>query len=199
MGGPKRPDGEELLRRMRAWGDAWRAVAGSTKPADRPRAEAAIASLYVADGKPAPMFAWVPSPAAGLLAYVFASIGHRKVVSAWARGDIGNGDNREFNGLADPFGMEPASTIRLSLSARDRIPDVVGRLWRRRIDAEPTRWGPRREEPVVMVEVLNSTPEPDGTQKTYFLRVPPKLRTAREAVAWTFGLSGSQYRPEKET
>jgi hypothetical protein len=50
-----------------------------------------------------------------------------------------------------------------------------------------------------MVEVLNSTPEPDGTRKTYFLRVPPNLRTAREAVAWTFGLAGSQYRPERET
>ena len=24
-----------------------------------------------------------------------------------------------------------------------------------------------------MVEVLNSTPEPDGSRKTYFLRVPP--------------------------
>ena len=46
MGGPKRPDGDELLRRMAAWGDQWRAVAGSTEPADRARAEAAIASLY---------------------------------------------------------------------------------------------------------------------------------------------------------
>ena len=45
----------------------------------------------------------------------------------------------------------------------------------------------------------NSTPDPDGTRQTYFLRVPPNLRTAREAVAWTFGLSGLQYRPEKET
>jgi len=451
MGRPQRPEGEELLRRMEAWGDQWRNAAGATERADRPRAEAAIASLYVADSKSAPTFAWVPSPAAGMLAYVFASTGRTKIVSPWTRGDIGNGANRDFNGLADPFGMEPAWTTRLTLAARDRIPpdrltrlgatqpvtgsaeafgfggtirvmslvrsvvagvsrpelpagpadpvsvdaaagvlgeawprmveligadlargvfaeatrrvatsilaaplahreaaqamqpgqwdilapvlasardvfggtvwrprkgraqhehqvdarleiarsagpwwaldglaivserplvlrrddrgrphcadgpaiawadgleafawhgvavepwvireperitvatidaeqnaevrrvlverfgeerlvreggaelldsDVVGRLWRRRIDAEPTRWGPRREEPVVMVEVLNSTPEPDGTRKTYFLRVPPKLRTAREAVAWTFGLSGSQYRPEKET
>ena len=27
-----------------------------------------------------------------------------------------------------------------------------------------------------MVEVLNSTPEPDGSRKTYFLRVPPDIR-----------------------
>ena len=36
----------------------------------------------------------------------------------------------------------------------------LGRLW-------------NVEEPIVMVEVLNSTPEPDGSRKTYFLRVPP--------------------------
>jgi Domain of unknown function (DUF6745) len=447
MGGPKRPQGDELLRRMAAWGDAWRAAAGSTDRADRPRAEAAIASLYRADGRSAPTFAWVPSPAAGILAYTFASLGHAKILSPWARGDIGNGANREFNALAEPFGMEPAWTYRLACAARDRIPaerlprlaasdpvagsaealgfggtsrvlplvrsaaaaplrlagghpdpasvdaaagvlgdawprlvelvgadlarsvfaeatrrlaaeiltssvnrreavqamqpgqwdilspvlaasrdvfggfiwrhlharsvheqqvearlqiarsagpwwaldglaivserplvlrrddrgrphcadgpaiawadglegfawhgvavepwvirdpgritvamidgernvevrrvlverfgeerlireggaelvdaDDVGRLWRRHLDP-PVRWG-RREEPVVMVEVANATPEPDGTRKTYLLRVPPAMRTAREAVAWTFGLSGTQYRPERET
>ena len=50
-----------------------------------------------------------------------------------------------------------------------------------------------------MVEVLNSTPEPDGTRRTYFLRVPPTMRTAREAVAWTFGLDGGEYRPAAES
>ena len=50
-----------------------------------------------------------------------------------------------------------------------------------------------------MVEVVNSTPEPDGTRKTYFLRVPPTTRTAREAVAWTFGLRADAYRPAVET
>ncbi len=29
------------------------------------------------------------------------------------------------------------------------------------------------DESVVMVEVVNSTPEPDGTHRTYYLRVPP--------------------------
>ena len=38
-----RPDDDELLRRMTAWADEWRAVAGCTEPADRPRAEAALA------------------------------------------------------------------------------------------------------------------------------------------------------------
>jgi len=55
------------------------------------------------------------------------------------------------------------------------------------------------DEPVVMVEVLNSTPEPDGTTRTYWLRVPPHTRTAREGVAWTFGVPASDYRPLHET
>jgi len=50
-----------------------------------------------------------------------------------------------------------------------------------------------------MVEVRNSTPEPDGSRRTYFLRVPPTMRTAREAVAWTFGLGAVDYRPAVET
>ena len=50
-----------------------------------------------------------------------------------------------------------------------------------------------------MVEVVNSTPEPDGSRKTYFLRVPPTITTAREAVAWTFALGAGEYRPAVET
>jgi hypothetical protein len=43
------------------------------------------------------------------------------------------------------------------------------------------------DEPLVMVKVLNSTPEPDGSRHTFFLRVPPTITKARDAVAWTFG------------
>ncbi|HEX2314697.1 MAG TPA: hypothetical protein VHJ17_13230 [Thermomonospora sp.] len=68
--------------------------------------------------------------------------------------------------------------------------DETGVLWR--IDLPD-------DEPVVMVEVVNSTPEPDGSYRTYYLRVPPATRTAREGVAWTFGLSEEEYQPEKET
>ncbi len=57
----------------------------------------------------------------------------------------------------------------------------------------------REDEPLVMVKVVNSTPEPDGLRKNYFLRVPPGMRTAREAVAWTFGLGPRRYRPYLET
>ena len=72
--------------------------------------------------------------------------------------------------------------------------DETGRLWRREM---PMSWP--RDEAVVMVEVVNSTPEPDGSRRTYFLRVPPTTATAREAVAWTFGLPGDAYRPAVES
>jgi hypothetical protein len=54
-------------------------------------------------------------------------------------------------------------------------------------------------EPFALVHVTNSTPEPDGSRKRYFLRVPPDVKTAREAVAWTFGLPADEYRPTQET
>ncbi|MDP4511097.1 DUF6745 domain-containing protein [Nonomuraea turcica] len=55
------------------------------------------------------------------------------------------------------------------------------------------------DESITMVEVVNSTPEPDGTSRTYFLRVPPWVQRAREGVAWTFGIAEEDYRPERET
>jgi hypothetical protein len=54
-------------------------------------------------------------------------------------------------------------------------------------------------EPLVMVIVENSTAEPDGSRKTYFLRVPPDMMTARAAVAWTFGMAEYEYNPVQET
>lgn len=55
------------------------------------------------------------------------------------------------------------------------------------------------DEPLLMVKVVNSTPEPDGTFKDYFLRVPPNIKTAREAVAWTFDEKSEEYLLTKET
>src|SRR5690606_37368762 len=57
----------------------------------------------------------------------------------------------------------------------------------------------RGDEDLVMVELVNSTPEPDGTRKPYLLRVPPTVRTVREAVAWTFGLQAHEYAPVLES
>jgi len=55
------------------------------------------------------------------------------------------------------------------------------------------------DEPLVMVRVINNTPETDGSQKPYWLRVPPGMSTAHEAVAWTFGLTPQQYAPVAES
>ena len=43
------------------------------------------------------------------------------------------------------------------------------------------------------VEVVNGTAEVDGSRKRYFLRVPSHMRTPREAVAWSYGLTEQQY------
>lgn len=54
-------------------------------------------------------------------------------------------------------------------------------------------------ENLVFVRVKNSTPEPDGSIKEYWLRVPPETKTAKEAVAWTFGQEADTYKPLDET
>ncbi|MEV4011605.1 DUF6745 domain-containing protein [Nonomuraea angiospora] len=74
--------------------------------------------------------------------------------------------------------------------ARPVHSDETGVLWRVELSDD---------EPLVMVEVVNSTPEPDGTSRTYFLRVPPWVQRARQGVAWTFGVAEEDYRPERET
>lgn len=51
----------------------------------------------------------------------------------------------------------------------------------------------RNDGVALFAKVLNSTPEPDGTFKTYFLRVPPTIKTPKEAVAWSFGVRPEDY------
>lgn len=53
------------------------------------------------------------------------------------------------------------------------------------------------DEPLVMVAVVNSTAELDGSFKDYWLRVPPTVRTPRDAVAWTFNVN--DYTPAVQT
>ena len=55
------------------------------------------------------------------------------------------------------------------------------------------------DEPLVMVKVVNATREPDGSFKDYWLRVDPRVRTAREAVAWTFDVPAKDYAPAVQT
>jgi hypothetical protein len=68
--------------------------------------------------------------------------------------------------------------------------DSFGTLYRKEV---------KNDEPIVMVRVMNSTPEPDGTVKPYWIRVPPTMKTAREAIAWTFGMTADEYQPSVET
>ena len=69
--------------------------------------------------------------------------------------------------------------------------DKFGTLWHRHMKNE--------FEPFAVVEVVNGTPEPDGSIKHYWLRVPPTVSTAREAVAWTYGMTAEEYDPEIRT
>lgn len=62
----------------------------------------------------------------------------------------------------------------------------------RLIDADPEFGelyqlpGETPSEPMILLKVVNSTPDPDGTFSDYYLRVPPEMKDAREAVRWTF-------------
>lgn len=87
----------------------------------------------------------------------------------------------------DPIRQLPTPEFRIDHT------DETGTLWRKEWPAEA------RIAPEAWIEVTNSTPEPDGTFARYMIRVRPDVKTAREAVASTFGLTAEQYNPEKET
>jgi hypothetical protein len=82
--------------------------------------------------------------------------------------------------------------------------DETGKLWRKKfVD----------DEDMLIAEFYNSTPEPDGTHKTYFHHIHPEVRlmypdgtfgpaqplTARSAIASTFGKTAEEYHPFIET
>ena len=89
--------------------------------------------------------------------------------------------------MIDRYG---ASQFLLDAGATEVQRDECGVLYRKELT---------NDEALVMVKVVNSTPEPDGTYKNYFLRVPPTIQTAREAVAWTFDMDPAGYSPERQT
>jgi hypothetical protein len=68
--------------------------------------------------------------------------------------------------------------------------DITGTLYRKE---------QANDEPLVMVKVRNSTPEPDGSIRDYFLRVPPTIERARQGVAWTFSKEEHEYDPRVQT
>lgn len=89
--------------------------------------------------------------------------------------------------MLEKFGFEKyLKASKASLRCKDKF----GKLWEAPVP---------NDEALVMVEVLNSTPEPDGSIKTYFLRVPPHIRTPRAALAWTFQVTEDEYEPVFES
>jgi hypothetical protein len=66
--------------------------------------------------------------------------------------------------------------------------DETGVLWRKHWSFRGVSIGSW-----AAIEVVNGTPETDGSHKHYFLRVPSSMRSAREAVAWTYGLTADEY------
>jgi hypothetical protein len=89
--------------------------------------------------------------------------------------------------MLEHFGFE--RYLRESGAVKAHVDDF-GTLWKVNVPGD---------EPLTMVEVVNGSPEPDGTFRTYFLRVPPTVRTAREGVAWTFELTEQDYLPLEQT
>jgi uncharacterized protein DUF6745 len=99
---------------------------------------------------------------------------------------------------------EENAEVRRVMVDRYRTERYLRRTGAAMLDDDPT-WGrlwrldQADEEPLVMVEVINSTPEPDGSSKTYWLCVPPDMSTAQAAVAWTFDLPAGEYELEAQT
>src|SRR5262249_45904307 len=85
--------------------------------------------------------------------------------------------------LVDAIGFH--NLLEAATGGRPSQQDDFGRLWRLGHLMD--------DEEYVTVEVVNSTPEPDGSFRHYFLRVPPETSTAREAVAWTFEIDQRDY------
>jgi len=125
----------------------------------------------------------------------------------------------EEAGVADLVLKETNAEVRQRLLARfgpDRVADALGarqlakdrfgELWLvpAQIDRTPSNSPYRQErlvvlmEPMKFVRVIEATSRPDG-RPIYWLPVPMEMTSAREAVAWTFGLSKYEYRPEVET
>ena len=89
--------------------------------------------------------------------------------------------------MIERYGME---RYLVDSGAKEVHQDDFGILYRKEIPAD---------ESLVMVKVVNSTPEPDGSFKDYFLRVPPEMERAKQAVAWTFGKEENDYSPALQT
>lgn len=92
----------------------------------------------------------------------------------------------------------PNQTARARAMARVNVEGTIRQIGiKRSADKFGILWelpGESKGTPTVMVEVINSTAEPDGSFHHHFLRVPPNMTTPQQAVAWTFGVTGREWR-----
>lgn len=107
------------------------------------------------------------------------AVGPVEDLRTWDISNEGNLHARDL--MLERYGIE-----RFILESGKRIQqDETGTLWRAGV--------------IWAVEVQNGTPEPDGSFRKYFLRVPPTVSTAREGVAWSYGLRRRDYRVAMRT
>src|SRR5690606_18677748 len=101
--------------------------------------------------------------------------------------EIGAEPNAEIRRvMVDQLGAE---RFLVGTKAKKIHSDRCGELYRREM---------RDDEPILMVKLLNSTPERNGTRRTYWKRVPPTIKTAHKAVAWLHNRTPETYLPELE-
>ena len=104
--------------------------------------------------------------------------------------------NKMFSMSADEILKEPNVEIRRAILERVGFDKVKERA--NCLDSQTVEGGKNlllhldleEDEPLVFLELINSTPEPDGSRKHYFLRVPPDTRSVKQGVQWTFDIEG---------
>jgi hypothetical protein len=93
-----------------------------------------------------------------------------------------------------------------NMEARRIIQERMGEEFMSKLGGVVIDAGPRG----ILYEVELPADDPEGvaryvqvrdvsTRRQYFLRVPPTIQTAAEALAWSFGLSVEAYHPAQET
>ena len=108
-----------------------------------------------------------------------------------------------FRILVEAYGFEKF-TDDLKEKKLKRYVDDFGTIWQLHRPRDPndeTSWTIRQSawRQRNLLELVNSTPEPDGSYKRYFEWVRTDVTSPKEAIARQFGLRVTEYHPEVET
>jgi len=130
---------------------------------------------------------------------------------AWATGWR---EQERFRASVRAVGRDALTSDQMDTMFRQRTPRVVDDdpKWGKLVEGRDDVWG----QSLTAVQVTNATPEPDGSYKKVWLRVPARgdrqgtrtctkcgkdiawaPRTAKEAIAWTFRMCVTDYKPAK--